>query len=179
MGLALCSTCLLLVYAHAVFCLIAAGVWSRYDPLTCCWCSRCLIAAGARSRCNYLFVSGASCSSCVCYWCLFAYSVLCLTADGARDALLLHPYPCESMCTHPEPSIFHLDYFWKNMMFGEISPVIGPKSGHTRSICLSMYCFCVPHAPFTPMHPHNKLIHTHSHLFLSVYTTSFHVYIII
>ena len=97
------------VLAHTVLCLFAAGtravlllldvdVCSRCDLLfaccwcllaTCYWCSRCLIDAGARSRCNYLIVSGASCSRCVCCWCLLALSVLCLLTAGAREVLLL------------------------------------------------------------------------------------------
>ena len=88
-------------------------------------------------------------------------------------------HPTTPIRTHLYPSAPIRDNFClspQNMMFGEISPTIGPKIYPARSF-LSLFTLFLrpPRAPCVPTHPY-ALIRTHFYLFAPVCTLNWNVY---
>ena len=88
--------------------------------------------------------------------------------------------PIAPICIHPHPSAPIFDHFWqnpKNIMSGEISPVMADLLGPKCPILVLFLCPPVPPAPQN-IHPHpSSPILTHLHLFSPVCTLNYNLYV--
>ena len=87
--------------------------------------------------------------------------------------------PIAPLCIHPHPSAPIFDHFWqnpKNIMSGEISPVMADLLGPKCPLLVLFLCPPVPPAPQSiHTHPSTPIL-IHLHPFSPVYTTKFNLY---